>query len=164
MKKIIVIVILITTLTGCASFRRKFVREKKKEEKPRPVVYFKDYEKDISYEELYKKHFLFWKYWEMELINALGENNYKKQLSSLQQSISNLRDLESYLVPEKQKEVAKYRETLEEIEPKIKDGIISELERLNLRQKIEKHLRMVEKELMYHKMQGFIKESQSNGD
>ncbi|MGE4357949.1 MAG: hypothetical protein AB7E08_05300 [Candidatus Omnitrophota bacterium] len=113
MKKIIILFILVVLLAGCASFRRKFVREREKEKKPQPVVYFKEYTKDTSYDDLYKKHFLFWKYWEMELINALEEDNYKKQLTCIQQAISNLKDLETYLVSDKQKEVATYRENLE---------------------------------------------------
>ncbi|MCM8778557.1 MAG: hypothetical protein NC898_00935 [Candidatus Omnitrophica bacterium] len=156
MKKIIVF-LLILVLTGCASFRKKFVREKKREERPRPVVYFKDYSNDISFHDLYKKHFLFWKYWEMELINALEEDNHKKQLSSIQQAISHLKNLESYLVSEKQKELISYRETLENIEPRIKKGMVSRLERMSLKREIEKHLRILEKELMYHKMEKFIK-------
>ncbi|MCM8798989.1 MAG: hypothetical protein NC821_05985, partial [Candidatus Omnitrophica bacterium] len=101
---LLIFFILMTNFLGCASFRRKFVREKKKEERPHPVVYFENYTENISFHDLYKKHFLFWKYWEMELINALEEDNYKKQLTSLQQAIASLKNLESYLVPEKQKE------------------------------------------------------------
>jgi len=160
-KKIIIVFSLILIFSGCASFRKKFVREKKKEERPHPVVYFKDYESDISYDDLYKKHFLFWKYWEMELISSLEENNYKKQLSSLRQAIDNLREMESYLVDDKQKEVSIYREALEKIEPKIKKGIISELERGRLKQEIEKHFRVVEKKLMYSHIKDFIKGKES---
>lgn len=152
----IFVLILSITLLGCGGLRRKFVRERKKE-KPHPVVYFKDYSKDISYHDLYKKHFLFWKYWGMELIHALEEDNYKKQLTSIQQCISNLRAMESYLVPEKRAFITPYREALEKIEPKIKKGIFSNLERMRIKREIEKLLRISEKELTYGKVSEYIR-------
>lgn len=160
MKKIMMVfllLILCTNFLGCAAFKRKFVREKKKEERPHPVVYFKDYTEDLTYHDLYRKHFLYWKYWEMELVNALAEDNHKKQLLALSQAISNLKSIESYLVPEKQGIVGLRLKELEKMEVKIKKGFSSSLERLRLKQEVEKHQRMLEKELMYKKMKDFIK-------
>lgn len=126
-------------------------------------MYFKDYAEDISYHKLYEKHFLFWKYWELELVNALEQDNYKKQLASLNQTLSSLRNLESYLLPEKQEFVSAQREVLEKMEPRIKRGFSSSLERLRLKQEVEKHQRMLEKELMYKKMKEFIRTKEGGG-
>jgi len=153
----IIAIIICTGFLGCASFRKKFVREKHKEEQPHPVISFKDYAEDITYHDLYKKHFLYWKYWEMEFIDALGEDNYKKQLLALAQTISNLKSLESYLVPEKELRISPFRQDLDKLESKIKKGFSTSLERLRLKQDMEKHQRMLEKELMYQKMKEFIK-------
>ncbi len=166
MKRFIVLaalIILFTNFLGCAAFQRKFVRERKKEDRPHPVVYFKDYAEDISYHELYEKHFLFWKYWELELVNALEQDNNKKQILALTQSISSLRNIESYLVPEKQEGIGLRRQELEKIEPIIRRGFSSSLERLRLKQEVEKHQRMLEKELMYKKMKEFIRTKEGGG-
>jgi hypothetical protein len=160
MKKFIILVILavfITNFFGCAAFKRKFVREKKKDERPRPIVSLKDYNTDITYDDLYQKHFLFWKYWEMELIDALNEDNHKKQLLSVNQSIDNLKSLETYLVSDKTGVLVSYRQDLEKIQDKIRKGFSTGLERLRYKQEVEKHQRMLEKELMYKKMKDFIK-------
>lgn len=160
MKKIMMVTLLIilcTNFLGCAAFKRKFVREKKKDQRPYPVVYFKDYTENISLHELYKKHFLYWKYWEMELINALAQDNHKKQLLALNQAISNLKSIESYLVPDKQATIALRRQELEKIEPKLKQGFSTSLERLRIKEELEKHQRRLEKELMYKKMKDYIK-------
>lgn len=148
--------IIVLNVYGCASFRKKFTREKEKE-RPRPVILIEDYNEDISREELYKKHFLFWKYWELELIDSLEQDNYKKQTLSVSETRDNLNSIVGYLIPEKADLIKPYSDGLEKIEAKIKRGFSSSLDRASLKQEVEKHQRMLEKELMYKKMKDFIR-------
>ncbi len=148
--------IIALNIYGCASFRKKFTREKEKE-RPRPVVLIEDYNESVSRNELYEKHFLFWKYWELELIDSLEQDNYKKQTLSVSQTRDNLNSLIGYLIPEKADLIKPYSDSLEKIEAKIKRGFSSSLDRNSLKQEVEKHQRMLEKELMYKKMKDFIK-------
>ncbi len=60
------VLILFFSFTGCAALQRKFVRKKKKQEAPAPVITTFDYSKELRVDELYKRHFLFWKTWHLE--------------------------------------------------------------------------------------------------
>ena len=53
----IVALIVLISFTGCTALQKKFVRKKRKEEKPAPVITTYDYSKELRVDELYKKHF-----------------------------------------------------------------------------------------------------------
>ena len=92
----IVILFLCLSFAGCATLQKKFVRKKKEEEKPAPVITMYDYSKDLRTDELYKKHFLFWKTWQLELIGRM-DATYKKRNDCYDHIIANLMEMQRYL-------------------------------------------------------------------
>ena len=76
--KWVVVIVLCLCIAGCAGFQRKFARKKKEETRQLPIVTTYDYAKERRVDELYKKRFLFWKSWQGELIDRMGDS-YKKR-------------------------------------------------------------------------------------
>jgi len=69
-------VLLVTGLTGCESFQRKFTRKPTTPGvKPSPVLHFEDYSQSMTPVDRYRKHYIIFEYWNGELIGALGESN-----------------------------------------------------------------------------------------
>jgi hypothetical protein len=118
--------LLISTLTGCEAFVRKFTRKtKKSKEAELPVLSPKEYlTSDIPKEERYRRYFVFWKSWQDELITALGSSaSYKKRQSCLKEAIKNLAELKPFLFEEKQKELDYYLEKLKQLQQDLSKDI-----------------------------------------
>ncbi len=103
-------------LCGCEAFVRKFTRKSKKDEEraPQLVLAPEEYKApQMSKEEVYRQYFLFWKSWHSELVESFNAAptasfNYKKPLSCIKESISNLEQLSRLLNAEKQKQLDIY--------------------------------------------------------
>ena len=94
------IILLCVSIAGCAGMQRKFARKKKQEEKSLPIVTTYDYAKEQRVDELYKKRFLFWKSWQGELIDRMGDN-YKKRTECYYELMQNLLEMQKYLNDQK---------------------------------------------------------------
>ena len=155
--KLLVIFTLIIGLTGCASFRKKFVRKPKKVEKPTPIMQTKDYTQEYSHILLYKKHYLFWKYWQEELINSLGSNR-KKERRCARAALDELKTLGGYLNSEGKERLAPYIAELEIISKEVlsKKPIGSKLTKL--KRGLEKHKRNVQRSFFYKDAEKWIEQ------
>lgn len=143
-------------LTGCATLRRKFVRKKKKEEqKPTVILALKDYDKLINYQDLYKKHFLLWQYWQEELISALGQN-FKKQRECIDQALENLSALEKYITPDKKSTLDTYLARLDKIRKRLYGRSLNSIEKDRIKRELEKIKRLVDKGYRYSKIKSYI--------
>jgi hypothetical protein len=109
---VITVVLIMSFLTGCEAFVRKFTRKPKKENMPREemVLAPEEYKgPETTKEEQYREYFLLWKSWQDEIIAALvPDGNHKKQLRSTDEAIKNLSALKPYLDEEKQKKLDGY--------------------------------------------------------
>lgn len=147
--------LLSTSLYGCASFKKKFVRNPKEAEKPTPIVQTKDYTQEYSDVLLYKKHYLFWKYWQEELINSLGSNR-KKERRCTRAALDELKTLGGYLNSEGKEHLAPYIAALETITEEIlsKKPIGSKLTKL--KRELEKHKRNVQRSFFYKDVEEWV--------
>ncbi|MBU4346150.1 MAG: hypothetical protein KKH29_02345 [Candidatus Omnitrophica bacterium] len=118
--------LLVTTL-GCDAFVRKFTRKPKKENLSLEEMVFepKEYERpQMTKEELYRHHFLYWKSWQDELIQVLSYNAvHKKQIDCVNEAIGNLEQLRSLLNEERQKDLDIYLNQLKGLKGLIKKDI-----------------------------------------
>ena len=86
---------------GCSEatvreMRRKFTRPGKP--KPRQVHFFEDrYTPEYPNATLYNNHYIYWRVFSGDLIEALSSDNYKKQVSSATSTLSELRLMRKYL-------------------------------------------------------------------
>lgn len=151
----IVVLILCISFTGCATLQKKFVRKKKKEEKAAPVITMYDYSKDLRVDELYKKHFLFWKTWQLELIGRL-DATYKMRNDCYDHIIANLMEMQEYLASPKREELRPFLERIKSIEPMIRKRRLSKSEKYRITQLLEDTQLQIEKRFSYSDVKGFL--------
>lgn len=143
-----VVLFLVAAISGCAGVQRKFVRKKKTEEKPMPIVTAYDYAKELRADELYKKYFMFWKSWQGELIEKIG-SRYKKRNVCYEKLMDSLMEMKKYLDAKKAKELEVFIEEIKTIEPAIKKDRLTRNEEYNVQQLLEKTKRQIEKDFSY---------------
>lgn len=151
----VLISIFFISFAGCAGLQRKFTRKKKKEEKPAPVITTYDYAKDLRVVELYKKHFLYWKTWQGELIERM-DAAYKKRIECYDHALMNLEEMEKYLAEPKAKELKPFIEKIMSIDPGIRKKNLSKSEKNKMRSLLEKTMRRIDKGFSYSKVKDFL--------
>ena len=144
----IIILIFCISTTGCAALQRKFVRKKKKQERVVPVVTTYDYSKELRVNELYKKHFLFWKTWQSELIDRM-DGSYKKRIECYNYTVESLMEMKKYLADFKAAELEPFIAQIKSIAPDIRKRRLSKNKKYRLRQLLEKTRRQIEKRFSY---------------
>lgn len=154
MRKIIIFILCIT-LVGCAGLQRKFIRKKKEEPKPLPITEMYDYKKELRVDELYKKHFLFWKSWQGELIDKM-DWTYKKRTECYEGLLENLAEMKKYLKEEKAKELDPFIEELAAIDAKVRKKRLVESEKYRMRQLLERTKRQIEKRFSYSDVKDYL--------
>lgn len=90
---VLFLAVVMVSSSGCASFRRKFIRKPKKKPKAEDMVIVpKDYSKlQMPVDKAYTQYYTYWKAWHNELISFLVEgSNKKKIISCFEQTILNL--------------------------------------------------------------------------
>jgi len=120
-----VAVFLVLNLVGCEAFVRKFTRKKKDTgQKEEMVLAPVEYKPTMDHVQLYKQHFLFWKSWHDELINALLMNSsQKKRIDCAGQAVKNLINMRGLLAPDKQALLDKYLTRMADLQDLIKGDI-----------------------------------------
>ncbi|MBU1888000.1 MAG: hypothetical protein KKB46_02220 [Candidatus Omnitrophica bacterium] len=153
-KKVIIyslVLIFSVSLCGCGGLQRKFARKKKDEAKPAPVITTYDYAKDRRVDELYRKHFLFWKSWQTELIDRMG-GTYKKRAECFDFTISSLREMKKYLKEPKSSELEEFIVRIKTIDPGVKDARLSKSQQYRMRHLLETTKRQIDKQFSYSKI------------
>lgn len=149
------IFLLSISFTGCAGLQRKFVRKKKKEERIAPVVTTFDYSKDLRVDELYKKHYLFWKTWQAELIERMGVGR-KKRVSCYDYTMKHLLDMKKYLGEPKEAELEVIVKEIKSIDPYIRKKILSKNRKYKMTKLLERTFRQIEKRFSYNDVKDFL--------
>jgi len=120
---------LIFSLMGCDAFVRKFTRKPKKVNLPVEEMVIAPQEyigPQMSREELYRQHFLFWKSWQDELIVSLRDGkNQKKQMDCVEQAIMNLENLKLLIKQQAQEKLDSYINQEKELKESIDRDIFS---------------------------------------
>ncbi|MBU0759811.1 MAG: hypothetical protein KKC66_00575 [Candidatus Omnitrophica bacterium] len=147
----IIIFLLCVSLCGCAGLQRKFARKKKDEERPAPVITTYDYAKDRRVDELYKKHFLFWKSWQTELINRMGAT-YKKRAECFDFTVSSLEEIKKYLKGPKSTELEKFITKIKTIDPEIRELRLSRSQQYRMKHLLETTKRQIDRQFSYTKV------------
>lgn len=151
----LLLLILFISFSGCATLQKKFVRKKKQEEKATPIITMYDYSKDLRVDELYKKHFLFWKTWQLELIERM-DATYKKRNVCYDHIIASLMEMERYLAAPKREELQPFLERIKSIDPMIRKGRLSKSEKYRMREMLEDVRRQIEKRFSYSDVKDFL--------
>ena len=150
---------LVLNLIGCEAFTRKFTRKTKKSDQAVQMVLVPEEYKgpNMSKEELYREHFLYWKSWQDELINALTyKGNIKKKVDCAKEALKYLVNLKMMLVVDAQKNVELYIVKLNDLLVSIKSDLYGASDSRNLisAQRIKSS---IQKALIYPKMRNYLK-------
>jgi len=150
--------VLVCLLTpGCAELRDKFIR-KPKEEEPVARSYYavKKYDVDPSLE-LYTKRYTFWKNWHKEILAVLSDDNQKKIVVAVEQSLSNLMDMRNMLVDEEAEKLQVYIDKMSVMEKRIKEENVTLGNEVRIRRSLESIGRAIKTDFNYNKMKGSIR-------
>ena len=155
---ILVILAIMISLAGCSEeWRRKFIRKKKDVAKKPRISQVKRYLKEPT-EALYTKHYNYTITWLSELIDDLGKNN-KKDAGCIEEALSQIKDLQLFLRPEKASQLDKHVVRLIEIRELILKRDLGQANMDYARRSLEREERFLRSEFYYNKIKGCIKES-----
>ena len=152
--RLIFILFLVISVTGCEAFVRKFTRKPKDNMKAEELVLIPEEYKppQLSKEEKYRDTFFFWKNWHDELINYLSSSdNHKKQIDCAKETINSLQALRLLLNADKQESLDIYLNKMGILKSQISEDVYgSELS--SLRSDAEKLKRDIERKFSYNKI------------
>jgi hypothetical protein len=117
----LILIIVVLTAAGCEPLRKKFVRQKKKDESnPQflPVLDPVDYPANVQTpEESYRHHFSLWQVWDKELVMRIEEKASDKKINfTFNQVMVQLAELEKLLRDEKKTQMNQYITQLNDIQ------------------------------------------------
>ena len=161
--KVLVVVMCCMYIFGCASLQRKFTRKKKKTEKTEAIITTHDYSKELRVNELYKKHFVFWKSWQTELIERM-DAGYKKRVSCYNYTMESLFEMKKYLSPEKQNELNVFIDRIKSVDKDIRKKRLSKSESYRITHLLEKTKRQIDRNFSYSKVEGFLELGSEDAD
>lgn len=148
------IIAIAVSLAGCSeSWRRKFIRQKKETKKPR-IYQLKRYKKEPN-EALYDKHFNYCVTWLSELAEDIGKNS-KKDARCIQEAISQMKDMQAILVPEKGSQLDKHIKRLKEAQSTILKGDLDQANLDYVRRNVEREERFIRAEFYYNKIKNYM--------
>jgi len=162
LKKIVLVLLccfLLLDLAGCESFTRKFTRKSKKANQPVEMVLAPEEYKgpNMTKEELYRQHFLFWKSWQDELENALTQkSSLKKKVDCVQEALKNLVNMKNMLDTGAQKSIDVYINKTIELMAYIKSDIYGTNDSRNL--EISERIKSdIHRGFIYPKIKNYLK-------
>ena len=155
--RVIFIFVLCVSLTGCGpAWKRKFVRKRAPQEiEPIFVYQPQDYQKEPNIE-LYKRHFIFWKAWQEELITELG-NNRLADIRAFEEALKDLSEMKDYLNDAKAAELEVYIRKLAEFSDMYKSGEFDIVRSHQMRQGLDKLMLKIDKSFRFSKVKESIK-------
>ena len=144
------------SLGGCDAVQRKFTRKKKEVKMPR-FYQLKKYPKKPS-PELYKQHYTYWRSWQEELIQFLGQN-HKKDARAVEEAVGHLRDMQNILIPSKAEEMEPHVEKMEKAKDIIFRGELSFASKDYVKMMLEKEDRAIKRDFSYEKVKNSLRVS-----
>ncbi len=154
---VIFIFVLCASLTGCGpAWKRKFVRKRAPQEIEPVFVYQpQDYQKEPNIER-YKRHFVFWKAWQEELISELG-NNRLADIRAFEEALKDLSDMRNCLNEAKAAELDIYSKKLAEFFDTYKSGEFDIVRSHHMRQDLDRLMLKIDKLFRLSKVKDSIK-------
>lgn len=156
----VLLILSFVDLYGCASFKKKFIRQPKNkaEEKVDDVIFIPEEYPEVKYskEEIYSTQYLFWRNWHTELINFLTEDSSrKKQIDCASEALECLVVMKNLLRDEKQIELDKYIKELTDIKDSLLNDRMAQLS--TLQRKAMSLQNKIQKGFSYNKVKDYLK-------
>lgn len=153
----IVVIFSILNLFGCATLKKKFIRQPKKNKKVSSILVTQDYKGIYSNEVLYNNHFVYWRGWTEELADSLysGLSN-KRQVQSANLAIDDLKRMQDLLNSPKKEALSAYIKIYEDMSAKLKLGQPNRVDAVTMANELERQRRIIIREFETRKVKGFI--------
>ena len=146
------------SLAGCSEeWRKKFIRKKRGPAKKPRIYQVKRYNKEPT-EALYAKHYNYAITWLSELVDDLGKNN-KKDTRCIEEALTQIKDLQLFLVPRKASQLDKHINKLKEVQDLILKRDLGHANIDYARRSIEREERFLRSEFYYDKIKDCMKGS-----
>ena len=159
------LIIFLFTSMGCESLRKKFIRQKKKDQQDTseviPILEPIDYPEPI-YSPLkeYQKHYSMWKVWQRELLIGLEQAaSAKQELYDLDQILTQLQEMEKLLVADKQAKFSSLTAQFESLKDQLSQpGPFRNT--TNIKLKIESLGKTIREEYKFEKMKDHLRKEE----
>lgn len=153
----LMLLVLLAGASGCESLPKKFIRKKKEPEHRAATVYLDEgpYQKQYSNEYYYKTHYTLFRTWQSDLLTQLG-GNHRKVERAAQEALGHLNDMNRYLKPEKQKQMAEILDGFGKVANRISAGNYAKSEEFTMRSDIERYGRLVANDFYFDKVKDDI--------
>ncbi len=152
MRKLLIflVVVMLSSTSGCSNIRKKFIRKKKHKKEAPVYVDFRDYPTKPS-REAYVNYYLFVRGWLDDLIEALKKGiSYKRQRRAINEAIMNLEQIIVFYDIEGKDAVYPIYEELQGFKEEItRSPNLSDGKRNSFIRKIEQLKRRFEKDFNY---------------
>lgn len=150
---------LLLDIVGCEAFTRKFTRKSKKSDAAVELVLVPEEYKgpNMTKEELYRQHYLYWNSWQDELINALTQGtSLKKKVDCAQEALKSLMNMKMMLVEDAQKNFEPVIADLKDLLAGIKSDVYGANNHNNLR--VAEHMKSnIHRDFIYPKIRNYLK-------
>ncbi|MCX5715937.1 MAG: hypothetical protein NTV07_03580 [Candidatus Omnitrophica bacterium] len=155
----VLVLILCIGVSGCgAQWKKKFVRKRAPQEGPEQVFVYepKDYRPEPN-PVLYKRSFVFWKSWQEELINRLGENR-AADVRGFEEVLKNLDEMKGCLKDQKAAELEMYRKKLYDFYKTYKEDDLDKPAAMHMQQDLDRLMLKMDKLFRFSRVEKDIKE------
>lgn len=155
--KLLLVLILCVCVSGCAQWRKKFIRKRAKK-KPAQIVSYepKEYQPDPS-DVLYRRYFVFWKAWQQELIGKLGDSR-KSDLRFFTEALKNLHAMRNHLADSKAVELDVHIKRLDGYYRKYQARSMSTVQSKRMSSELNRLMLRIDKEFRYSRVKEFVQD------
>ena len=149
---------LLFTLSGCESFRKKFVRQKKRKKEVRVVTQIKDYDALYPPEVVYKQYYLFWRSTHDQIIRALyvEDGNWKKAAGSAVSATEYLEQMQALLPSQIQNELDPFIDEYKDITKRLRARNLNRAQRLKINSILKKQKKQIEQRFAIKHVQKYL--------
>lgn len=158
---IVVLSVVMVTSFGCESFRKKFIRKKRRKIKEETMVIVpRDYSKEqLSSDQAYQRYYMYWRAWHRELHVHLHEGaSRKKIISCFEQTLLNLNRMRKLLADEEKVEALQgYIDGVQELEAKVQEKRFRMLSFSQLKHSSERLFRDIQRGFAFRKIEADLK-------
>ncbi|MEI8175965.1 MAG: hypothetical protein WCG78_03765 [Candidatus Omnitrophota bacterium] len=153
----IMVSLLCVMVAGCGTqWQKKFVRKKAANAPGQVFVYEpKEYQNKPN-AEIYQASFLYWKAWQQELVERLGDNK-KRDSSSFDEALKNLDEMKNCLNEAKRAELDVYMRKIAALSEDYKANDYDTIRAHQLRQDLSRLSLAIDKSFRYNAVKNFIK-------
>ncbi len=142
---LVVCLLSLVAFTGCATFKRKFVRPSRAQTPPPVQLHYEEKEyKRPPNRVLYEEAFSLWRIWHAESANSFDLLNRKRIRTSLKEALAQLTAMRGLLQEKKAQELSRHIERLQQVEKGLERETQNPSKIDQFRMMIEQELRQID--------------------